>query len=50
MSRYQVDKLLRHVRRDSQLAVSFRDDIDAVLGAYTVDAKERDLLKRWEIR
>ena len=50
MSRYQVDKLLRDVRRDSQLAARFRDDIDSVLDAYTLDAEERDLLKRWEIR
>ncbi|MGA2409865.1 MAG: hypothetical protein ABSG46_05680 [Candidatus Binataceae bacterium] len=50
MSRYQVDKLLRDVRRDPQLAARFRDDIGAVLDSYTLDPEERDLLKRWEIR
>jgi Aromatic-ring-opening dioxygenase LigAB, LigA subunit len=50
MSRYQVDKLLRDLRRDPDLAVRFRDDIDTVLNRYQIDAVERDLLKRWEIR
>ncbi|MBV8053845.1 MAG: hypothetical protein JOZ29_14150 [Deltaproteobacteria bacterium] len=50
MSRYQVDKLLRDIRRDNQLAVRFRDDIDSVLSNYKLEAEERELLKRWEIR
>jgi hypothetical protein len=50
MSRYQVDKLLRDLRRDDHLAARFRSDIDAVLGRYKLDAEERELLKRWEIR
>ena len=50
MSRYQVDKLLRDLRRDKRLAQRFRTEIDAVLDGYTLDAAERDLLKRWEIR
>jgi len=50
MSRYQVDKLLRDIRRDGRLADRFRNDIDAVLDRYTLDAEERDLLKRWAIR
>jgi hypothetical protein len=50
MSRYQVDKLLRDIRRDNQLAARFRDDADGVLDNYTLEADERDLLKRWEIR
>jgi len=50
MSRYQVDKLLRDIRRDDQLAARFRGDIDAVLCNYKLDADERELLKRWEIR
>ena len=50
MSRYQVDKLLRDIRRDSQLAARFRDDIDQVLGNYKLDIEERELLRRWEIR
>ena len=50
MSRYQVDKLLRDLRREPDLAVRFRDDIDTVLNRYQIDAVERDLLKRWEIR
>src|SRR5690242_12179802 len=37
MSRYQVDKLLRDIRRDTQLAASFRDDIDSVLGKYKLE-------------
>jgi Aromatic-ring-opening dioxygenase LigAB, LigA subunit len=50
MSRYQVDKLLRDVRRDTQLASRFRDDVDSVLGNYKLEPDERELLKRWEIR
>ena len=50
MSRYQVDKLLRDIRRDNQLAAQFRDDIEAVLDNYKLEAEERELLKRWEIR
>jgi hypothetical protein len=50
MSRYQVDKLLRDLRREPELAALFRDDIDTVLNRYQIDAVERDLLKRWEIR
>jgi len=50
MSRYQVDKLLRDIRRDSQLAARFREDIDGVLDNYKLQADERELLKRWEIR
>jgi hypothetical protein len=50
MSRYQVDKLLRDVRRDSQLAARFRDEIDQVLQQYKLEADERELLRRWDIR
>jgi hypothetical protein len=50
MSRYQVDKLLRDIRRDNQLAARFRDDIDGVLDNYKLELEERELLKRWEIR
>ena len=50
MSRYQVDKLLRDIRRDAQLAARFRDNADAVLDNYKLEADERELLKRWEIR
>lgn len=50
MSRYQVDKLLRDLRRDEQLAASFRADIEQVLDRYQLDAVERELLKRWDIR
>ena len=50
MSRYQVDKLLRDLRRDPALAVRFRDQIESVLEAYDLDGEERDLLRRWEIR
>lgn len=50
MSRYQVDKLLRDLRRDSALATRFRENIDTVLDCYTLDAEERDLLRHWEIR
>ena len=50
MSRYQVDKLLRDLRRDNQLAVRFREDKDRVLANYKLDAEECELLKRWEIR
>ena len=50
MSRYQVDKLLRDIRRDSGLAARFRADIDGVLGNYKLDDEERELLRRWEIR
>ena len=50
MSRYQVDKLLRDIRRDTHLAAQFRDEIDRVLANYKLDADECELLKRWEIR
>ena len=50
MSRYQVDKLLRDLRRDDHLAARFRTEIDAVLDHYKLDNEERELLKRWEIR
>jgi aromatic-ring opening dioxygenase LigAB LigA subunit len=50
MSRYQVDKLLRDLRRDDELAKRFRANIETVLEGYKLDAEERDLLKRWEIR
>jgi len=50
MSRYQVDKLLRDLRREPELAARFRDDVESVLDRYQIDAVERDLLKRWEVR
>jgi hypothetical protein len=50
MSRYQVDKLLRDLRRDEQLAASFRADIAPVLDRYQLDTEERELLMRWDIR
>jgi hypothetical protein len=50
MSRYQVDKLLRDIRRDTQLAAKFRKDADGVLDNYGLEAEERALLKQWEIR
>ena len=50
MSRYEVDKLLRDIRRDSQLAAQFRDNIDHVLETYKLEAAERELLKQWHIR
>ena len=36
MSRYQVDKLLRDLRRDEDLAARFRTDIEPVLDSYRV--------------
>jgi len=50
MSRYHVDKLLRDLRRDPDLAGRFRENIDAVLAEYELDTTERELLKRWQIR
>jgi len=50
MSRYQIDKLLRDLRRDPALATRFRDKAETVLEAYDLDGEERDLLTRWEIR
>ncbi|MGH7933348.1 MAG: hypothetical protein ACREQN_09285 [Candidatus Binataceae bacterium] len=50
MSRYHVDKLLRDLRRDRELAARFRDDIESVLDSYQLDAAERDLLRHWAIR
>jgi hypothetical protein len=50
MSRYQVDKLLRDLRREPELAARFRNDVEAVLDRYQIDPVERDLLKRWEVR
>jgi hypothetical protein len=50
VSRYQIDKLLRDLRRDPAIAAGFRDDIESVLDRYQLDAAERDLIRRWEIR
>ncbi len=50
MSRYQIDKLLRDLRRDSELALRFRTNVETVLDSYKLDDEERALLKRWEIR
>ncbi len=50
MSRYQVDKLLRDLRREPELAARFRDDVESVLDRYQIDDMERDLLKRWAVR
>jgi hypothetical protein len=50
MSRYQVDKFLRDLRRDPALAARFRDKAETALDAYDLNDDERDLLKRWEIR
>jgi hypothetical protein len=50
MSRYQIDKLLRDLRRDDALAARFRSDAEAVMDHYKLEAEERDLLKHWEIR
>jgi aromatic-ring opening dioxygenase LigAB LigA subunit len=50
MSRYEVDKLLRDLRRDADLAARFRSDVDAALDGYQLDTTERELLKQWNIR
>src|ERR1700748_3133657 len=50
MGRYQVDKLLRDLRRDQDLAARFRTNVETVLDGYKLDAEERKLLKHWEIR
>ena len=50
MSRYEVDKLLRDLRRDEEMATHFRTDIETVLNRYKLDATERELLKTWDIR
>ena len=50
MSRYQVDKLLRDLRRDERLAATFRDDIETAFAGYQLDAAERELLKSWDVR
>jgi len=50
MSRYQVDKLLRDMRRDERLATAFRNDTETAFAGYQLDAEERELLKRWDVR
>ena len=50
MSRYQIDKLLRDLRRDPELALRFRTNVETVLDSYKLDDEERALLKRWEVR
>lgn len=50
MSRYQIDKLLRDLRRDPELTTQFRSNAESVLDRYKLDVEERELLKRWEIR
>ncbi len=42
MSRYEVDKLLRDLRRDEGMAAHFRSDIESVLDRYKLDAAERE--------
>jgi hypothetical protein len=49
MSRYQIDKLLRDLRRDEELAASFRADPGTVMDGYNLAAEERVLLKHWEV-
>jgi hypothetical protein len=50
MSRYQIDKLLRDLRRDERLAQSFRANAETVMDGYKLEVEERSLLKHWEIR
>ena len=50
MSRYQVDKMLRDIRRDGALAESFRNNVEAALDRYNLEPVERELLKSWNIR
>jgi len=50
MSRYQIDKLLRDLRRDPELATRFRTNVETVLDSYKLDAAESALLKGWEVR
>jgi Aromatic-ring-opening dioxygenase LigAB, LigA subunit len=50
MSRYQIDKLLRDLRRDQGLAARFRADAETVMGGYKLEDEERNLLRHWEIR
>lgn len=50
MSRYQVDKLLRDLRRDESLAARFRDNLSLVLDEYQLDSRERELLQSWDVR
>jgi hypothetical protein len=50
MSRYQIDKLLRDLRRDDALAERFRTNAETVMDGYKLEVEERNLLKHWEIR
>jgi len=50
MSRYQIDKLLRDLRRDDGLAARFRTNPETVMDGYKLEAQERNLLQHWEIR
>jgi hypothetical protein len=50
MSRYQVDKFLRDLRRDEELGACFRTEAETALDRYQLDSVERELLKRWDIR
>jgi aromatic-ring opening dioxygenase LigAB LigA subunit len=50
MSRYQIDKLLRDLRRDEGLAAHFRANAEMVMDRYKLEAEERNLLKHWELR
>ncbi len=44
MSRYQVDKLLRQVVVDEQVARAFRENPTAVLEGYDLSGEEREAL------
>jgi Aromatic-ring-opening dioxygenase LigAB, LigA subunit len=50
MSRYQVDKLLRDLNRDRELAARWQGDVQSVLGGYDLSAAEREALERLDVR
>ncbi len=50
MSRYQVDKFLRDLNRDDELAARWRGDAEAALRGYDLSSAEREALERWDVR
>jgi hypothetical protein len=50
MSLYQVNKLLRDLNCNTELAQRCRSDPDALLQSYDLTPEERDAIKGWQVR
>ena len=50
MSRYMIEKVLFDVNENPGRAQAFREDPDSFLGGYRLEADERQMLKRLDVR